>query len=332
MDPSSNLKLANIAILLVNPQIPENIGACARAMNNMGLTRLIVVKPDNCDLKRVVRMATGSSIDIIQEMEYCDDFLTAIGPFQYIVGTTARIGANRPAISFPRELAQELLDFSQHNQVAILFGPEDRGLSNEHLRYCDTITTIPTADFTSLNLAQAVMIVCYELCLKSREPIQTFAPRLADKFEQEHMYEHLREALLKIGFINPENPEHWMLNIRRFLSRFHLRGREVKIIRGICRQIDWYTEQLERFKRKERDQEQGSRSQSAFAKPTADKGVEGVGAGLAPARKYRISNNEGTEEPRDQKKGFRGQGGSKEPRVKAKSSKAKPRKRGVKCS
>lgn len=249
--------LANIAIILVQPQIPENIGAAARAMNNMGLTRLIVVKPKNCDLSRVIKMATGSSIDIIQEMEYYDDFLTAIGPFQHIVGTTARIGADRPATSFPRELAQELLNFSQHNQVAILFGSEDRGLSNEHLRYCNTITTIPTADFTSLNLAQAVMIVCYELCLKSREPIQTFVPRLADKFEQEHMYEHLREALLKIGFINPENPKHWMLNIRRFLSRYHLRGREVKIIRGICRQIDWYTEQLEKFKKKERDEKKG---------------------------------------------------------------------------
>ncbi|RPI76302.1 MAG: RNA methyltransferase [Desulfobacteraceae bacterium] len=257
MNTTSNLKFAHIAIILVNPQIPENIGACARAMNNMGLSHLIVVKPDNCDLKRVVRMATGNSIDIIQEMEYTDDFLTAIGPFQYIVGTTARIGARRPAILHPRELAQELIDLSQHNRIAILFGPEDRGLSNEHLRHCDTIATIPTIDFSSLNLAHAVLIFCYELALLCRAPSEKFIPRLADKFEQENMYTHLREALLKIGFINPENPEHWMLNIRRFLARYDLRGREVKIIRGICRQIDWYTDQLERFKRKEQDEKKG---------------------------------------------------------------------------
>jgi tRNA/rRNA methyltransferase len=287
---TTNLKLTNIAIILVQPQIPENIGACARAMNNMGLTRLILVKPENCDLSRVVKMATGSSIDIIQEMEYADDFRTAIGPFQYVVGTTARIGARRPAILKPRELALELLDLSQHNQIAILFGPEDRGLSNEHLRYCHTIATIPTVDFSSLNLAQAVMIFCYELSLRSQDPPEEFIPRLADKFELEHMFEHLKDAFQKIGFINPENPEHWMLNIRRFLSRYHLRGREVKIIRGICRQIDWYTEQLERFKIKERDEKQGSGDQEAEEPRVKTKNQEakprkrGVKTGLKSSR------------------------------------------------
>jgi tRNA/rRNA methyltransferase len=304
MSQASNLKLSNIAIVLVHPQIPENIGACARAMNNMGLSRLIVVKPDNCDLKRVVRMATGSSIDIIQEMEYVEDFPTAIGPFQYIVGTTARIGARRPAILYPRELAQDLIDLSQHNRIAILFGPEDRGLSNEHLRHCHTIATIPTVDFSSLNLAHAVLIFCYELALRSREAPEKFIPRLADKFEQEHMYEHLRDALLKIGFINPENPEHWMLNIRRFLARYHLRGREVKIIRGICRQIDWYTGQLEKFKRKDLE----SRAERKGAEGPRDQGVEG--------------------KKQDKKQGSRDRGAKE----KLTNPTPKPRKRGVKIS
>jgi tRNA/rRNA methyltransferase len=132
------------------------------------------------------------------------------------------------------------------NRVAVLFGPEDRGLSNEHLRYCHTIATIPTARFASLNLAQAVMIICYEIFWASRTPPEEVFPRLADKFELEGMYDHLKGVLTKIGFIHPQNPEHWMLNIRRFLSRLPLRAREVRVIRGICRQIDWYAEHVEK--------------------------------------------------------------------------------------
>ncbi len=129
-----------------------------------------------------------------------------------------------------------------HNQVALLFGPEDRGLTNAQLRYCHVLVTIPTAGFSSLNLAQAVMILCYELLLAGSKPVDRFVPRLANRRELDGMYEHLKETFIKIGFINPENPDHWMQNVQRFFSRVGLRARDVKVIRGICRQIDWYTE------------------------------------------------------------------------------------------
>jgi tRNA/rRNA methyltransferase len=238
--------LENIAIILVEPQIPENIGAAARAMNNMGMSRLILVKPENCDLTRILKMATGTSIDIVEQMDVYHSLLDAIGPFHYVVGTTARVGAHRPALTNSRDLAKNLVPIAQDNRVAVLFGPEDRGLSNEHLRYCHTIATIPTARFASLNLAQAVMIICYEIFWASRTPPEEVFPRLADKFELEGMYDHLKGVLTKIGFIHPQNPEHWMLNIRRFLSRLPLRAREVRVIRGICRQIDWYAEDVEK--------------------------------------------------------------------------------------
>jgi tRNA/rRNA methyltransferase len=138
--------------------------------------------------------------------------------------------------------------------VAILFGPEDRGLSNEHLRPCHTIATIPTAQFASLNLAQAVMIFCYDIFLASRLPSEESLPRLANKFELEGMYDHLKAVLMRIGFINPQNPEHWMLNIRRFLSRIPLRARDVRIIRGICRQMDWYAGQIEKARKKNKEE------------------------------------------------------------------------------
>jgi tRNA/rRNA methyltransferase len=247
------LRLDNIAVILVEPQIPENIGSTARAMINMGLRRLLVVKPKRCDLSRILKMATGPSIDIIEEMEVFEDFASAIGPFQYLVGTTARTGTHRPTLTDPRRLARELIPISKTNQIAVLFGPEDRGLSNDHLRYCHTIATIPTASFASLNLAQAVLVVAYEIFMASTEATFETAPRLANSFELEGMYAHLKDVLMKVGFINPQNPEHWMLNIRRFLSRFPLRAREVRIIRGICRQIDWYTEQVEKLQATEKE-------------------------------------------------------------------------------
>lgn len=238
--------LDRITIFLVEPQIPENIGSAARAMHNMGLSRLVLVRPKNCDLSRVLRTATGTSIDLIEEMGVCEDLKEALAPFRYVVGTTARTGSQRPALTDPRHLAQDLITLSQANEVAILFGPEDRGLSNDHLRLCHTIVTIHTAQFASLNLAQAVMIVCYELWMAGEDRAGAPAPRLADTFELEGMYAHLNQVLQRIGFINPQNPEHWMLNIRRFLSRLPLRAREVRIIRGICRQIDWYTARFEK--------------------------------------------------------------------------------------
>jgi tRNA/rRNA methyltransferase len=241
-----HVRLENITIVLMEPQIPENIGSVARAMNNTGINHLLLVNPKNCDLSRILKTATGTSIDIVEDMEVQANLETALGPFRYIVGTTARLGSRRPPLTEPKSLAHELTSISQDNSVAILFGPEDRGLSNEHLRYCHTITTIPAARFSSLNLAHAVMVICYEIFLVSREPELKPLPRLANRFELEGMYRHLSDVLMKIGFINPQNPEHWMLNIRRFLSRLPLTAREVRIIRGICRQIDWYAGQTEK--------------------------------------------------------------------------------------
>ncbi len=240
----------NVSIVLVQPQIPENIGSVARAMNNMGLSRLVLVRPENCDLSRVLKTATGTSIDLVEQMEVYEELEAALATYEYVVGTTARTGSLRPALTQPRRLANDLISISQNNKVAILFGPEDRGLSNADIRCCHTIATIPTARFSSLNLAHAVMILCYEIFMASCDEIPEPLPRMANKFELEGMYEHMKEVLTKIGFIDPQNPEHWMLNIRRFLSRFPLRAREVRIIRGICRQVDWYTGQMEKMRKK----------------------------------------------------------------------------------
>jgi tRNA/rRNA methyltransferase len=146
-------------------------------------------------------------------------------------------------------MAGRIVEMSQQNEIALVFGPEDTGLSNEDIRLCHMLVTIPTAEFKSLNLSHAVMIICYEIFVARTLPSdRPHEPRLATSGETEAMYEQVKCLLTKIGFLNPQNPDYWMLHIRRFLSRTSLLAREVKIIRGICRQLDWYMENGKRKK------------------------------------------------------------------------------------
>jgi tRNA/rRNA methyltransferase len=173
-------------------------------------------------------------------MDLFEDLKTALAPFQYVVGTTARVGRKRPTISDPRKVAEQLIAVSQQNRIALVFGPENWGLTNDELTLCDVLVTIPSGAFSSLNLAQAVMILCYEVFLASQAQAQTVAPRLATRQELEAMYEQLKKTFVNISFINPENPDYWMQHIRRFFSRRGLQSRDVRMIRGMCRQIEWY--------------------------------------------------------------------------------------------
>lgn len=240
MSVPTKINLNNIAVVLNRPRISENIGSTARAMMNMGVKRLIVVDPQNCELDRICRLATHAALDVVEQMEVVPDLQAALGDFRYVVGTTARLGGQRRTISTPAKLAEKLVSISAQNPIAILFGPEDRGLTNEDIRNCDFLVNIPTADFSSLNLSQAVMILLYQLFVYSTEKPKESMPRLANRFELNAMYEVMQDVLIRISFINPQNPDYFMNNFRQFFSRLPLRAKEVQIIRGICRQIDWY--------------------------------------------------------------------------------------------
>ena len=234
------IRLDNIAIVLCRPRFPENIGAAARAMCNMGLGELLVVEPENCDLTRVLKMATHAAVEVVERMESHPSLQQALAPFGMVVGTTARLGKQRQVIESPARLAQRLVPLSRENRIAIVFGPEDRGLTNEDIRLCHWLVNIPTADFASLNLAQAVMIVCYELFGACRQDSAEHMPRLATRRELDGMYEEVKDILLRISFIQPDHPDYWMNRIRHFFTRMQLRAGEVSIVRGICRQIRWY--------------------------------------------------------------------------------------------
>jgi len=232
--------LNNVTIVLNKPRYSENIGAAARAACNMGIEKLVVVNPENWDAKRVYRLATHAAAHIAEKITRFDDLRTALAPYQYVVGTTARLGGERRNVTTPAPMALELISLSQENQVALLFGPEDRGLTNEELRLCHQLVNIPTSQFSSLNLAQAVMVLCYELFNATLPKPKPFKPRLASRHELDGMYDQVKDILVRINYIQPENPDYWMNKLRLFFSRMQLRAAEVSIIRGICRQINWY--------------------------------------------------------------------------------------------
>ena len=234
--------LKQVAIVLMEPKFPENIGAAARIAWNMGLSRLIIVRTDKPDREAMAKMATHKAIHLIDSMEVHESLEEALAPFSCVIGTTARLGRQRALGKGPREVVQEIVPMLLNNQVAFLFGPEDRGLTNEDLRHCQMTSAIPTADFSSLNLAQAVAIHCYELyyTLIHSPKAAVPSPKLASTFELEGMYTHVEESLLKIDFLQEKNHSYWMHTIRQFLNRTRLSSKDTNIIRGICRQFLHY--------------------------------------------------------------------------------------------
>lgn len=234
--------LDHVAIVLVQPKFAENIGAAARVAWNMGINRLILVRDTLPDYETMAKMATHKAVHLIDNMEVHLALKDALAPFNIVVGTTARRGRQRILEKTPRTIVEELVQQIAGNQVAFIFGPENCGLTNDELKYCHMTSAIPTADFSSLNLAQAVAIHCYELhyglihLQKDMKPV----PQYASSFELEGMYDHIEEALLKINFLQEKSQTFWMNNIRQFLGRVRLSSKDTNIIRGICRQFLWH--------------------------------------------------------------------------------------------
>ncbi len=237
------MKTEHITIVLKSPKYAGNIGSIARCAKNMDIDKIIVVDGRDMTQVEMKQTSTHFAADLVDQIIYSDDLGKILGGFEYIVGTTARLGSMRSPVLSPREMAQDLIDLSRHNRVALLFGPEDTGLSNDDLRLCHSLVNIPTSDrLKSINLSHAVMILCYEIFTAQHDRPEAFTPRLATASEIEGMYEQIKALLQKIGFLNPQNPEYWMFHIRRFFSRTRIFSRDVKIIRGICRQLDWTLE------------------------------------------------------------------------------------------
>lgn len=231
----------NVAIVLVGPRYPENIGAAARIAANMGINQLVIVSDGLPDQERMRKTATHHNSRLIDTMQMHADIGSALASFSWVVGTSARQGRQRRLLTSPRRMVADLLPKLAENRVALLFGPEDCGLTNDDLKFCNTVASIPTADFASLNLAQAVAILSYELYTGvlqfHSDSAGKSCAKLAQSSELEGMYAQIELTLRKMQFLKEMDYGYWMHNIRNFLGRVGLRSREVKFVRGFCRQV-----------------------------------------------------------------------------------------------
>lgn len=234
------MSLENVTIILAGTKYAGNVGSAARAIYNMGLSRLVLAAPQCTINEESYRMAKAGK-GILDSAKICRSVKSALRGMRFLVGTTGKSGGYRAHSHTPRELVPKILNHAAQQNVGILFGPEDTGLIDEDLRFCQQLIRIPTQfKANSINLAQAVMIVSYELFFGSLERESTRVPRLASLEEVESMYIQFEKSLLDIGFLHPQNAKHMMLALRRLLGRTGLQPSDVGMLRGIARQIGWY--------------------------------------------------------------------------------------------
>ncbi|MDD5284392.1 MAG: RNA methyltransferase [Desulfuromonadaceae bacterium] len=231
---------SDIAIVLVEPQSPGNIGMACRAMKNMGFTQLRLV--NGCDRfhPEALKFAVAAR-DLLESATLYPDLASALADCRLTVGTTRRHGKYRQEILPPQEVASRIKgQASADCRAAIVFGREDNGLTTEELSLCRWHATIPTSsEYGSLNLAQSVLLFCYELQKAGATPANEQIQDMAASSEMETLFEHLHGCMKKIGFLNEQNPDHIMRSLRRIFFRASLNSREVTVLRGMLTQIDW---------------------------------------------------------------------------------------------
>lgn len=228
--------LDNIRIVLLHTSHPGNIGASARAIKNMGLAKLYLVAPQHYPSLEAEARASGAK-DILHNAVVCASLTDAIADCQLILGASARNRSLPLPYLTPRECAEVIHQEPATAQVAILFGEERFGLTNQQIAHCHYQILIPhNPAYPSLNLAAAVQIITYELYLAAcKEPLVrvTEPTNLVTTAEMETFYMHLEALLIDKQFLNPAQPKRLMLKIRRLLSRVRLEREELNILYGI---------------------------------------------------------------------------------------------------
>jgi tRNA (cytidine32/uridine32-2'-O)-methyltransferase len=236
--------LSHLRVVLVEPSHPGNIGAVARAMKNMGLSRLALVKPHRFPHPEAVARASGAD-DLLECAEIYPSLADAVAGAVQIYATSARHLRTIPwPIMTPRGAASAIFAPPQGGETALVFGRESVGLSNEELEMCHTLINIPAnPDYSSLNLAQAVQIVTYEMRLAALEAAAT--PNVATKVideaataaEVNGYLGHLERLLIQVGFLDPNNPRLLLRRLTRLYQRAALERTEVHILRGILTEV-----------------------------------------------------------------------------------------------
>ncbi len=233
--------LSNVRVVLVHTSHPGNIGGTARAMKNMGLDQLVLVQPKRYPHEDAVWRAAGA-VDVLDKIRIVDTLEEAVADCSLVVGTSAR-GRRIPwPLTEPRDCGERLVSEASAHQVAMVFGREDRGLTNEELQICNLHVHIPTnPEYSSLNLAMAVQVLSYELRLAAlsasgktgSETMNDWDRPLATVEDMQRFFVHLEETLVQIGFLKPKAPKQLMTRLKRLFHRVRMDDMEMNILRGI---------------------------------------------------------------------------------------------------
>ncbi|OZG73845.1 tRNA (cytosine(32)/uridine(32)-2'-O)-methyltransferase TrmJ [Hahella sp. CCB-MM4] len=244
--------LDRIRIVLVNTSHPGNIGAVARAMKNMCMSQLVLIQPQDFPSEEALRRSSGAD-DLLGAARVVDSLDEALDGCVWVVGASARMRNLPWPVAAPREVAGLVSEKAEQGDVAILFGREHSGLTNEELQRCNFHVHIPSnPEYSSLNIAMAVQVICYELYLQSLleneesdTNIGTLSGPMQSQWDEppatatdvEGLIQHLEEALIDIRFHDPERPRQLMPRLRRLFQRANLDKMEVNILRGMLKSV-----------------------------------------------------------------------------------------------
>jgi TrmH family RNA methyltransferase len=231
----------NVRFVLVGPQSSGNIGAAARALKNLGFRRLVLVRPECDHLDSQARMFAVEAAELLEGARVHDDLDDALAGAGAVVGLTRRTGKHRWPHRSIDEFAGEMASLAAAGELALVFGREDSGLTDAELDRCTQLVFLPTSeDYPSLNLAQALLLVAWELRAAGSDlPVGESPEPPADHLSREAMYEHLEQALSTIGFLHDDSTNSIMRRLRRLYGRANLTAREAQLLRGMARQILW---------------------------------------------------------------------------------------------
>jgi len=233
--------LSRIRVVLCRTSHPGNIGTAAQAMKTMGLSNLYLVEPKQFPDPEADKRATGA-VDVLQRAIITSSLNEALVGTSFVVALSARQRDIGPVLGAPRETVARLLAEAGQGDVALVFGNETVGLTNEEILHCQAAVTIPTnPDFSSLNLGSAVQVLCYECRMAAfaeRPPhiaagVTPFSSPAATHDEVEGFYAHLESVMTDTGFFNPEQPGRLQPKLRRLFGRARLEKDEINILRGI---------------------------------------------------------------------------------------------------
>lgn len=234
------MNLDKIRVILVETSHPGNIGSSARAMKIMGLSNLILVNPKNFPDPKASELAVHAD-DLLSNSLIVDTLDEALKESTLVFGMSARDRMVSQTVLTPREAAIKITaEYQMHQNIALVFGREKSGLTNEELERCPFQVKIPTvSDYSSLNLAAAVQVIAYEIFVASLQ--NSIQPETKIDFataeEMQKLYEHIEKTLLEINFLKPNNPRRMMPRMRQIFNRARLDREDVNLLRGMLAAI-----------------------------------------------------------------------------------------------